>query len=277
MGCLLVRENPDSWDFTFQGRADVTNPALNIIICHWINEFLYTRLIGQIIVLELREFSLAATALVNMDLDSDQVVNEGTPDSDNEEQNYRRSLVSLHRTLRQETLCNVETLKASLDDLSEQSQLLYSVFCQLFDHLENIDGVLIDILDFAPQYDFHHQKINGYRSQVKVTQRCLTRLMALVRHITVNQDSYMFRRSHYVRELESYVMVLGQLRDVLHYTRKLVDYTPPGQLIPDEAILDTKLGDEIQMEMDKIDQEWFYGRPLGFQVSIAAISLKNVD
>lgn len=210
-----------------------------------------------------------------MDLGGDQVVIDSCPE--NEEQNYRRSLISLHRTLRQETLCNVESYKATLDDLSDLSQQLYSVFCQLFDHLENIDGVLLDILDFAPQYDFHNQKINGYRSQVKVTQRCLTRLMALVRHITVNKDSYMFRRSHYVRELESYVMVLGQLRDVLHYTRKLVDYTPPGQLIPEESILDTKLGDEIQMEMDKIDQEWFYGRALGFQVSFyATVSLKLI-
>lgn len=182
------------------------------------------------------------------------------------EENYRRGLIALHRNLRQETLCNVEYYKFAPSDSSQQSQQIYSVFCQLFDHLENIDGVLLEILDFAPQYDFNNQKINGYRSQVKVTQRCLTRLMALVRHITVNRDSYLFRRGHYIRELEAYVMVLGQLRDVLHYTRKLADYTPDGQLIPEETILDTKLGDEIQMEIDKIDQEWFYGRALGFQV-----------
>lgn len=204
-----------------------------------------------------------------MDLEADQVVVDS---SSKNEENYRRSLISMHRNLRQETLFNVEIYRSELGHYSELSQQLYSVFCQLFDHLENIDGVLLEILDFAPQYDFNNQRINGYRSQVKVTQRCLTRLMALVRHITVNKDSYMFRRGHYVRELESYVMVLGQLRDVLHYTRKLVDYTPPGQLIPEETILDTKLGDEIQMEMDAIDQEWFYGRALGFQVGQAQLT-----
>lgn len=183
------------------------------------------------------------------------------------EENARRSLISVHRSLRQEVLCNIETYKLSCKDYSDYEQQLYTIFCQLFDHLENVDGVLLEILGYSYLFDFKDQKANGYRSLVKVTQRLLTRLMSLVRHIAVSGRSFMFRMSHYVKELESYVMALGQMRDVLSYNRKLMNYCAKGQLIPAEELLDSKFGDEIQMEMDTIDQEWFYGRALGFQVS----------
>lgn len=185
------------------------------------------------------------------------------------EESYRRSLISLHTGLRQETIFNVESYRKGLSssELSQLDQQMYSVFCQLYDHLENIDGVLLEILDRAPYYDFKKHKVNGYRSLVKVTQSCLTHLTALVRHISVNKGSYLFRSSYYAKELECYTMVLGQLRDVLHYTRKLMNYSPQGELMPSEELLDTAVADEIQMEMDMIDQECFYGRALGFQVS----------
>lgn len=182
------------------------------------------------------------------------------------EENYRRSLISLHKSLREETIYNVELYKKSSSTSHSTDQLMYSAFCQLYEHLENIDGVLLDIFDLAPYYDFKDIKANGYRSLVQVTQSCLTHLMALVRHISINKSSYLFRATHYGRELESYTMALGTLRDVLRYTRKLMDYSPRGQLVPSEELLDTAVADEIQMEMDMIDQECFYGRTLGFQV-----------
>ncbi|XP_067938062.1 hormone-sensitive lipase-like [Watersipora subatra] len=183
-----------------------------------------------------------------------------------DEENYRRSLVSILKYLRQESLYNVESFrKVNGNNLPTTDQLTQAAFCQLYDHLDNIEGVLLDILDVSPAYDFRNIKINGYRSLVKVTQSCLTRLTALVRYISVNKHSYLFRASHYTKELESYVMVLGQLRDVLNYTRKLMNYSPKGQLMPSEELLDTAVADEIQMEMDMIDQECFYGRALGFQ------------
>lgn len=201
-----------------------------------------------------------------------------TSSTDNfNEDSHKRSLIFLHKALRQETLYNVESYKKSRNDLTSTDRLLYAAFCELYDHLENIDGVLLDILDLAPNYDFKNHKVNGYRSLVKVTQSCLTHLTALVRHISVNRDSYIFRASHYAKELESYVMVLGQLRDVLHYTRKLMNYTPKGQLMPPESLLDTAVGEKIQMEMDMIDQECFYGRALGFQVCIAKIFLATIS
>ena len=184
------------------------------------------------------------------------------------EENYRRSLVSLHKSLREETICNVEVYKKGSAVLNSNDQLMYKIFCQLYDHLDNIDTVLLDILDLAPHYDFKDVKANGYRSLVQVTQTCLAHLMALVRYIAVNKNSYLFRVHHYTRELESYTMALGQLRDVLRYTRKLMDYSPRGQLVPSEELLDTAVADEIQMEMDMIDQECFYGRTLGFQVRL---------
>ena len=193
-----------------------------------------------------------------------------------DEENYRRSLVSILKYLRQEALCNVESFrKVNGNNLPTTDQLTQAAFCQLYDHLDNIEGVLLDILDVSPAYDFRNIKINGYRSLVKVTQSCLTRLTALVRYISVNKHSYLFRASHYTKELESYVMVLGQLRDVLNYTRKLMNYSPKGQLMPSEELLDTAVADEIQMEMDMIDQECFYGRALGFQVCIAFLCCIN--
>lgn len=192
-------------------------------------------------------------------------------ESTSEEENYKRSLISLHKTLRQETLFNIENYQDSNENLLGNHQLMYTAFCHLYDHLENIDSSLLEILDLAPLYDFKTCKMNGYRSLVNVTQTCLTHLMALVRHVSVNKNSYLFRSSHYAKELESYVMTLGQLRDVLRYARKLMDYSPKGQLVPSEQLLDTAVADEIQMEMDMLDQEYFYGRSLGFQVFVVVV------
>jgi len=196
------------------------------------------------------------------------------------ENNYRRSLAEIFKTLRQEALCYVESyvVQEKCDEESEWHQSstgyqIYSTFCHLYDHLENMEGSIFELLDLAPHYDFRDCQANGYRSLVRVVQSCLTHLMALVRYISVNKNSYNFRLSHYVKQLDSYTMTLGQLRDVLRYTRKLMDYSPLGQLMPSETLLDSAVADKIQMEMDMIDQECFYGHSLGFQVTLKVLIL----
>jgi len=199
-----------------------------------------------------------------MESESDQL---GFSNLDEIDSNTRRELIDFHRTLRQDTLANVECFSPS--ETSKYSpQTFYAVFCKLYEHLENIDSVMLELLDFAPMYDFKEHKANGYRSLINVTQRCLTHIQTLSRHISVNRTSYLFRTAHYLKELDSYVQALGQLRDVLHYARKLIGLCAPGELVPRESELNSEFVNEIQMEMDMIDQEYFYGRTLGFQVPL---------
>lgn len=89
------------------------------------------------------------------------------------------------------------------------------------------------------------------------------------RHIIVSRSSLLFRGTHYSTELESYVNVLGQFRACLHYVLHLPKFCEEGILYPNEELLteeEFKDAYFLMTEAESLSQEYFYERPLAFQV-----------
>ncbi|KAK6964166.1 hormone-sensitive lipase [Biomphalaria glabrata] len=115
-------------------------------------------------------------------------------------------------------------------------------------------------------YDFSESvKGNGYRSLLKVVTKCCLHLLQLCKYITSVRDSILFRKKLYAKELESYVSALGQLRGVLYYSLKLINYCQEGELFADEDRLNNTVADQLVLDVETLCQEPFYGRCLGFQ------------
>ncbi|KAH3825885.1 hypothetical protein DPMN_127769 [Dreissena polymorpha] len=71
---------------------------------------------------------------------------------------------------------------------------------------------VIQIVPRLSKYDFSEEvQANGYRSFISIVNRCCLHLLQLCRHICVNKTSLLFRSAFYLKELEAYVDVLGQL------------------------------------------------------------------
>ena len=187
------------------------------------------------------------------------------------DEKYRRELFSLFKNLRAQAVSNIEHFKEGKATHHERFQ---SIFTQLYDHLDNgIEPGVDYFLRIVHLYDFDaYTPGNGYRSFVKIIHKCCLHTLQITRHITVNRDSFLFRSGHYCREIDAYVSVLGQLRACLYYLQKLVSYCEPGALFADQDTLPPetyKIAEYLMMEVETLNQECFYGRVLGFQVSVS--------
>ncbi|ESO99938.1 hypothetical protein LOTGIDRAFT_113239 [Lottia gigantea] len=140
-------------------------------------------------------------------------------------------------------------------------------FCNLYEYLDlGIEPCVMALLPRLNEYDFSPQtKGHGYRSLLRIVQKCCLSLIQLSRHITVNRDSILFRRAYYLKELEAYVQTVGQLRACLYYAQQVMNYCQEGSLFADEETLDHQVADKLMMEFEMLNQDCFYGRCLGFQ------------
>jgi len=149
----------------------------------------------------------------------------------------------------------------------------YGAYIQLLGHLVGgVESGVDYLLQIAALFDLDPTVPgSGYRSIVLVVEKCCVRLVALSRHIRVNRESYLFRATHYSQELDAFVTTLGQLRACLYYLRKLASYCRAGELFADEESLSAEeygVAERLMMEVESLCQESFYGRCLGFQVTI---------
>lgn len=131
-------------------------------------------------------------------------------------------------------------------------------------------GIQPSIEHIAPllsKYDLSPDtQANGYRSLLKVVYKCCGNLLRLSRYINVNRSSLFFRGNFYSKELDAYVICLGQLRATLYYAQKLVAYSEEGSLFADEDNLEDPVVEKLMEEVECLSQNCFYGRCLGFQV-----------
>lgn len=207
---------------------------------------------------------MASTA-TGMTVDIEQST-EGSEKDDS----YRREIVSLIREMRFNSASGIEHFRLKQSDAN--GRRFFEAFSRLHEHTSpGIEPSVEYLLSVAHLYDFDPSVPgNGYRSILTVIQKCCIRIVTLLRYITINQDSFVFRGDHYSRELESYVTVLGQLRACVYYLEKLVAYCPNGALFPDEDSLssgDHTIAEQLMGEVESLCQESFYGRCLGFQVN----------
>lgn len=151
---------------------------------------------------------------------------------------------------------------------------LHQAFSRLNEHTDPSSGIqtgVSHLLTEAHKYDFDSNlPANGYRSIIKVVQKCAIKVLQLCRYITSTRESLLFRRGHYGRELTAYVTSLGQLRAMIFYLERLMDFCEEGELFPDEEIMEEdeyKQAENLMMEVESLALDCFYGRCLGFQVS----------
>ena len=110
---------------------------------------------------------------------------------------YRRELFALIRELRSHATSGLQFYGDSSD---ANGRRFYGAFVSLYDHVGRcgIEPSLEYILSVAHLYDLDPSVPgNGYRSVVTVVERCCRKLLMLVRHITSNRASYLFRGEHY--------------------------------------------------------------------------------
>lgn len=175
---------------------------------------------------------------------------------------YKRDFFYLCKTLRSETHVNAEYFR---NGNGSNHAHFSSAFESLQCHLDGFEALCCDILLVAGDYDYGDVPANGYRSLIRIAHKCCLHVLALIRYISVNKDSYLFRSYHWAMELSSYTLALGQLKSVLCYAEKLIAFGRKGELFPTEEDLDTAAVSDIQMELDALDQKAFYGRCLAFQ------------
>ncbi|CAB3247179.1 unnamed protein product [Arctia plantaginis] len=147
-------------------------------------------------------------------------------------------------------------------DDSENGQRLYQGFMTLMDHVDTVWPLVDHVRKVAPQYDFDAKSPgNGYRSFVSVVDSCVLHGLKLSRQVNTSRDALLFRKGHFVKEIESCGQLLASLGTCLHHLHTLLSWAPPGELFPTEP----HTPEELFAQADTINQYCFYGRCLGFQ------------
>ncbi|KAJ0176026.1 hypothetical protein K1T71_008200 [Dendrolimus kikuchii] len=147
-------------------------------------------------------------------------------------------------------------------DDSENGQRLYQGFMTLIDHIDTVWPLVDHVRKVAPLYDFDTKcPGNGYRSFVSVVDSCVLHGLKLSRQVCTGRDALLFRKGHFVKEIEACSQLLASLGTCLHHLHTLLSWAPPGELFPTEP----HTPEELFAQADTINQYCFYGRCLGFQ------------
>ena len=139
------------------------------------------------------------------------------------DEQYVKEFISLTKSLKKQASVHIEYYQEKSGDNNER---FYNSFIRLYDHLEyGVESGVSELMKFAHTYDFNEDvPANGYRSIISVIHKCCLHLKQLTRHISVTKDSLIFRSTHYSKELEAYVLALGQLRACLYYLQVRIIY-----------------------------------------------------
>ncbi|XP_041373869.1 hormone-sensitive lipase-like [Gigantopelta aegis] len=175
-----------------------------------------------------------------------------------------RFLTSVIKELKCLALANMEYFQ---NGSHSHHAKFHTSFCLLYEYLDiGIEPIVIELFPQLSGFDASPDvKGNGYRSLLKVIHKCCLHLVQLLRHITINRDSMLFRRANYCKEVEAYVATLGQLRACLYYAQKLMSYCTNGNLFADEDSLNNNVAEQLLSDVETLNEDCFYGRCLGFQ------------
>lgn len=147
------------------------------------------------------------------------------------------------------------------DDTSK-GQRIHGALIGIIDHLQRARPLVQEIREFASSYDFDEQTPgNGYRSFVFVVDQSVKHSVKLCRYIMENRNSLLFRKSIYMKEIESSNHLLASLCTCLKHLLTLHEWSEAGSLFPSGI----HTAEELFNMGDTINQYCFYGRCLGFQ------------
>uniref|UniRef100_A0A0P4W0N5 Hormone-sensitive lipase n=2 Tax=Scylla olivacea TaxID=85551 RepID=A0A0P4W0N5_SCYOL len=153
------------------------------------------------------------------------------------------------------------TLHFKNDD-SEHGQRLHSGFLVLKENMDKVTTLSEALRKEAHLYDFDENTPgNGFRSFNNIVHQAVVSVFSLCKHVCTGRDSLLFRKGHYVREVEAWGQTLASLVVLLEY----IDYV----LLPrcEEGNLLSGTGsspNELMSMLNSVPQYSFYGRCCAF-------------
>ncbi|XP_067012042.2 hormone-sensitive lipase isoform X2 [Anabrus simplex] len=166
---------------------------------------------------------------------------------------------AMYQALKDLCLNNAEYFQP---DDSESGQRLHAGFLAVIDHVDTVAPLVDEVRRVAPSFDFDEKSPgNGYRSFVAVVDMCVVHGVKLSRQVVDNRDSFLFRKSFYMREVEACGHVMASLGTCMHHLHTLLTWSKPGELFPSES----HSPEELLKQAESINMYCFYGRCLGFQ------------
>lgn len=85
-------------------------------------------------------------------------------------------------------------------DETENGQRLHAGFLAIIDQVDMIIPMVDEVRNIAPQFDFDEDTPgNGYRSFVSAVDMCVQHGVKLSRLVCDSRDSFLFRKSFYMR------------------------------------------------------------------------------
>ncbi|XP_069189449.1 hormone-sensitive lipase-like isoform X1 [Procambarus clarkii] len=148
------------------------------------------------------------------------------------------------------------------DDDSEYGQRLHSGFVLLKENMEKVLYLSEAVRKEAHLYDFdQHTPGNGFRSFNSIVQQAILSVFDLCKQICTNRDSLLFRKGHFVREVEAWGQTLASLAVLLEYIDSmLLPRCEDGNLLSGT----NSSPNELMSMLNSVPQYSFYGRCLGF-------------
>ena len=152
-------------------------------------------------------------------------------------------------------------------------------FSQCFEDLIEITAktlkLLLEVAAVSPLFDYDpNTKGNGYRTIVRVVEMCFRRLHSLGEDFQKSRAGFFFRSDHYYKEIVSYLDLSKGLFKFLEFAKLLLEWSNGNDLFPPENCYDAKTMTECHLH--EMEKECFYGRRLGFHVSILYV-LVNLE
>ncbi|XP_055927146.1 hormone-sensitive lipase-like [Argiope bruennichi] len=136
-----------------------------------------------------------------------------------------------------------------------------SLLRELLDHLHWYEENLKLLYDELHRFDLDENHGNGFRSFVLIFERCFSECYKYSKRLINSRSSFFFRVQTYLKEIESLVNVLSDLRPTLNFLIKMLTENPENHLLmPEKAVSP----EEILTQCEGISQLGFYGRFQGF-------------
>ncbi|RXG73536.1 Hormone-sensitive lipase, partial [Armadillidium vulgare] len=150
------------------------------------------------------------------------------------------------------------------EDETEQGQRLYSGLRALRDGLFRVVDVGETVRKECYKYDFRYPDVpgNGFRSFSNMVEQAIFCVFEMCKTLSTSRDSILlFRKSHYVKEVEAWGQTLASLSTLLEYLDStLLPRCVDGNLMPEFDYSPT----ELLSLLNTVSQYSFYGRCLGF-------------
>lgn len=167
---------------------------------------------------------------------------------------------NLFNALRDLCSNNIDYFK---DDDSVGGQRLHGAFTGIIDHLDRLKPMIEQVNQFTREYDFDENvKGNGFRSFIYVVNCCIEQSLKLIRYVTQNRGTILFRKNIYMREVEAYNHLMASLCTCFSALLTMHSWSSgDGELFSNAK----HTAEELFENTETINQYCFYGRCLGFQ------------